>query len=334
MASFDAYGMEGEEIHVAPNNHPFTVDDESYSNYGSYSNFTDDQQFTGDGGDVAIDDVTASADIFGFGSSDPTHAYSQSPFATAIPVENGNGTNGFGLGNDDVFASDGPVLPPPTEMEPEEGFVLREWRRQNAILLEEKEKKEKELRSQIIEEAEVFKRAFYEKREKTIETNKSNNREREKLYVANQEKFHKTADKQYWTAIAELIPREVPNIEKKRGKKDKENKPSITVIQGPKPGKPADLSRMRHILVKLKHTPPPHMLPPPPTKEGKEGKDGKNDPKDGKEAASNGTASAKKVVPEKDATANGSAPEHDATTASKDRSGAEPEPEPEAKSTA
>jgi hypothetical protein len=25
--------------------------------------------------------------------------------------------------------SDGPILPPPTEMEPEEGFALREWRR-------------------------------------------------------------------------------------------------------------------------------------------------------------------------------------------------------------
>ena len=52
---------------------------------------------------------------------------------------------------------------------------------QNAILLEEKEKKEKELRNQIIEEAEEYKRAFYEKREKTIETNITNNREREKV---------------------------------------------------------------------------------------------------------------------------------------------------------
>ncbi|KAE8686685.1 Clathrin light chain 1 [Hibiscus syriacus] len=273
MASFDAFGMEGEEIHTAPNNHPFEVDKESYSDYGAYSNFTgNDQNFPMDGGNVAVD-VGSSADIFGFGSSDPTPAYSQSPFGTAIPVENGNGTNGFGVGNGDVFTSDGPVLPPPTEMEPEEGFVLREWRCQNAIVLEEKEKKEKELRSQIIEEAEEYKQAFYEKRGKTIETNKTDNREREKVYLANQEKFHKNADKQYWTAIAELIPREVPNIEKKRGKKDKENRPSITVVQGPKPGKPTDLSRMRHVLVKLKHAPPPHMLPPPPTKDSEDGKD-------------------------------------------------------------
>lgn len=133
MASFDAYGMEGEEIHAAPNNnHPFEVDDESYSNYGSYSNFTDDNhQFPDNGGDVAVDHVTSSSDIFGFGSSDPTPAYSQSesPFGTTIPVANGNGTNGFGVGSDDIFASDGPMLPPPTEMEPELGVALREWRR-------------------------------------------------------------------------------------------------------------------------------------------------------------------------------------------------------------
>lgn len=97
------------------------------------------------------------------------------------------------------------------------------------------------------------------------------------MYLANQEKFHKEADKQYWKTIGEIIPREVPNIEKKRGKKDQDKKPSVTVLQGPKPGKPTDLSRMRHLLLKLKHTPPPHMAPPPPapTKDAKDVKDGK-----------------------------------------------------------
>lgn len=139
--------------------------------------------------------------------------------------------------------------------------------------------------------------------------------------MSNQEKFHKEADKQYWKAIGELIPYEVPNIEKKRGKKDQEKKPSITVIQGPKPGKPTDLSRMRQILVKLKHSPPPHMVPPPPGKDAKDGKDGKD-------AAS---AKATTVAPANDATANGSSdpPKQDAPVAN-DKPATEPEATPAA----
>ncbi|KAK3015504.1 hypothetical protein RJ639_005386 [Escallonia herrerae] len=160
-------------------------------------------------------------------------------------------------------AANGPILPPPGEMNPEEGFALREWRRQNAIRLEEKEKREKEELREIIEEAEEYKAEFYRKWKARVESNRVSNREKEKLFLASREKFHAEASKNYWKSIAELIPNEVPKIEK-RGKKDQAKTPSVVVIQGPKPGKPTDLSRMRQILVRLKHKTPPHMTPPPP----------------------------------------------------------------------
>ena len=47
--------------------------------------------------------------------------------------------------------------------------------------MEEKEKKEKEMRNQIILEAEEYKQAFYEKRKVNVETGKNHNREREKV---------------------------------------------------------------------------------------------------------------------------------------------------------
>lgn len=53
--------------------------------------------------------------------------------------------------------------------------------RLNAIQLEEKEKKEKEVRNQIIEEANQFKEDFHKKRELACENNKAANREKEKV---------------------------------------------------------------------------------------------------------------------------------------------------------
>ncbi|KAE8711041.1 Clathrin light chain 1 [Hibiscus syriacus] len=169
-------------------------------------------------------------------------------YSAFSPEHNGEEFNG-----DQFGGSNEPVLPPPAEMEPEEGSALREWRRQNLILLEEKEKKEKGMVEQIIKGAEEYKVEFHKKTSIAIEKNKASNRDKEKVCLENRGKFHGEAEKNYWKTIAELIPNEVPTIEKK-GKK-----PSIVVLQGPKPGKPTDLSRMRHLLVKLKNNPPLHM---------------------------------------------------------------------------
>ncbi|XP_051130200.1 clathrin light chain 2-like [Andrographis paniculata] len=149
----------------------------------------------------------------------------------------------------------GPILLPP----PEEGLALREWKRENAIRLEEKERREKELLKEIIDQADEYKAEYYKKWKLRCDNYRSVNREKEKLFLESTDKFHIEAGKNYWKAISELVPQEISTIEKK-WRKDMVKKPSIVIIHGPKPGKPTDLSRMHQILVKLKHRSPDHLL--------------------------------------------------------------------------
>ncbi|KAG6393970.1 hypothetical protein SASPL_144546 [Salvia splendens] len=202
------------------------------ASFGAYSMYADGSARRFDNGVYAASDYSYAA--FSSADAPPYSApvYGETEEVMADYHANGNGRSPFDIGEDSegIFSLDGAILPPPSEMQ-EEGFSFREWRRQNAIRLGEKEKREKDLRSQIIEEAEEYKQAFFNKRKLNVEANKTNNREREKLYLASQEKFHKEADKQYWKAIAELVPNEVaPNIEKRR-KKDQDKKPLVAVIQ-------------------------------------------------------------------------------------------------------
>ncbi|CAM6051528.1 unnamed protein product [Sphagnum compactum] len=199
-----------------------------------------------------------------------------------------NGGGGFGTKelDEDFFAQDatatgvnGAVLPPPEEMGQEEGHILREWKRKNALHLQEKERIERERLQQIIDDADDYKDELLAKRKMNREANIKKNRDQEKVYLANQENFHKNADKAYWKAVAELLPKELPPSLEPKGRKNKdknEKKSTFVANKGPKPGKPTDLGRMRQVLLKLKHNPPAHMippLPPPPKPETEASKD-------------------------------------------------------------
>ena len=140
MSSLDTYGIDGEEeINVNTLNSHF-IDDEM--NRASpppakamlLTTASPSRGFLADG-DVAVDHTSALPEIYRFDYPSPN--YSQSPF-NPIHVDNGNGNencyggfdeNNISIGIDDgVFSFDGPMLPPSIEMEPEEGFALREWR--------------------------------------------------------------------------------------------------------------------------------------------------------------------------------------------------------------
>lgn len=140
------------------------------------------------------------------------------------------------------------------------------------------------------------------------------------MYHADQEHFHKTAGKQYWKAVTELVPKELPaSLEPKsrQMKEKKEKKSTFVALPGPKPGRATDLGRFRQVLLKLKHNPPAHMIPPPPPPAKAEVKEGEKGAKDG---------AAKEGEKEKENGAAVAAPAADAAKAP-EAPAAQPEPE-------
>jgi len=219
--------------------------------------------------------------MYGFGSESPSEFpqrdYSAPEYAPEFP--SAQGEEGYNKELDeDLFggANGGPILPPPEEMH-EEGHLLRQWKRENAERLQEKERVEKEKLQQIIDDADDYKDKHKSKREANREAQMKSNRDKELAYHADQEHFHKTAGKQYWKAVAELVPKELPASLEPKGrqmKEKKEKKSTFVALPGPKPGKATDMGRFRQVLLKLKHNPPAHMIPPPPPPPKPEAKDG------------------------------------------------------------
>lgn len=116
-----------DSVPTAGSTRPF--DDDGYIGYDprlssqrfdslAATNFVDSESFKDSATDSPIFHGSTADDVFA------TQPVPETPSPPSIYAEsNGKGFDGeFG-------ASDGPILPPPAEMEPEEGVALREWRR-------------------------------------------------------------------------------------------------------------------------------------------------------------------------------------------------------------
>ncbi|EFJ13979.1 hypothetical protein SELMODRAFT_47990, partial [Selaginella moellendorffii] len=118
---------------------------------------------------------------------------------------------------------------------------LRFLARKNAQALEAKENDERDRLAKTLCAAEEHKRELFAKRNAEVEASKKANREKEKVSLESREELHARAPLNYWGAVSELISTK-PAVEKKK-----------TDAAIAKPRKSTDLSRMRQIILKLKH---------------------------------------------------------------------------------
>jgi hypothetical protein len=132
MSSFDdSFPQPGDDsVPIAGSTRPF--DDGGYIGYDPRlsSQRFDSVTETHFADSDSVKDSATDSPIFHDNNNNNNYSFSAGDdgFASQPVPEIYAGPNGEGF--DGGFSgSEGPVLPPPAEMEPEEGFALREWRR-------------------------------------------------------------------------------------------------------------------------------------------------------------------------------------------------------------